>query len=172
MKRNVEIKARIENTEDLIGKVKELADEGPVEISQVDIFFNCLNGRLKLRSFPSGEGELIFYRRPNRAGPKESNYVIYSTAQPDILSEVLSQAYGQSGRVHKMRTLFQIGRTRIHLDKVQGLGNFLELEVVLADNETSENGYSEAYDLLNRLGIRDSQLIEKAYIDLQNEKIR
>ncbi len=76
--------------------------------------------------------------------------------------------YGQIGRVRKHRTLFLIGRTRVHLDRVEGLGHFLELEVVLAEGESSEVGVLVAHDLLGKFGISSSQLIEGAYIDLLN----
>jgi len=75
-------------------------------------------------------------------------------------------AYGQAGRVRKHRTLFLAGRTRIHLDKVEGLGDFLELEVVLEEGESAEKGVQEAHGLMAKLGIEPSQLIEDAYVDL------
>ena len=77
----------------------------------------------------------------------------------------LYKAYG-TGRVQKLRTLFLRGRTRIHLDEVAGLGDFLELEVVLADRELPARGLDEANDLLRRLGVDSSQLIEGSYLDL------
>lgn len=170
MARNVEIKARIESLESILPKVAALADKGPIEIIQDDTFFTCMNGRLKLRVFSPMEGELIFYRRPDQAGPKESFYLISPTTAPDVLRESLSLGYGQIGRVRKHRTLFLIGRTRVHLDSVEGLGHFLELEVVLAEGESSEAGVLVAHDLLGKLGISSSQLIEGAYIDLLNEQ--
>ena len=78
----------------------------------------------------------------------------------------LSLAYGQVGRVRKYRTLFLVGRTRVHLDRVEDLGHFLELEVMLVDDESPEAGIREASDLMDRLGIQPSQLIEGAYLDL------
>jgi predicted adenylyl cyclase CyaB len=172
MPRNVEIKARIESVEALLPRAQAVADSGPIEILQDDTFFQCPNGRLKLRAFSEASGELIFYQRPDSAGPKESFYVISKTASPDSLREALSLAYGQAGRVRKHRTLFISGRTRIHLDRVEGLGDFLELEVVLSDGESPEAGIKTAHELLVRLGISTEQLIEGAYIDLlrQNNK--
>ena len=78
----------------------------------------------------------------------------------------LALAYWEGGRVKKRRTLFLVGRTRIHLDAVQGLGEFLELEVVLASDEQVESGVEEAHRLLERLGVQQSQLIDVAYVDL------
>jgi len=166
MARNVEIKARIESVESLLPRVQAIADSGPTEILQDDTFFHCPSGRLKLRAFSKMSGELIFYRRPDSAGPKESFYVISPTASPDTLREALSLAYGQAGRVRKHRTLFMVGRTRIHLDRVDALGDFLELEVVLTEGESTETGMGIADELLARLGISSNQLIEGAYVDL------
>lgn len=137
-----------------------------VEIPQDDTFFVCERGRMKLRAFSATDGQLIFYRRPNQAGPKESFCVISPTASPDSLGDALSLAYGQAGRVRKHRTLYLVGRTRVHLDRVEHLGHFLELEVVLSEGERPEAGAKEARDLMAALGITDAQLVEGAYVDL------
>jgi predicted adenylyl cyclase CyaB len=170
MPRNVEIKAKIEDITTLTGKVAEMADKGPIEISQDDTFFACPNGRMKLRTFSETEAELIFYKRPNQTGPKESTYSKTAVPEPDKMREVLLQAYGHTGRVRKNRTLFLIGRTRVHLDRVEGLGDFLELEVVLTDKETKEDGAAEANYLLGKLGITPDHLIDRAYVDLLKER--
>lgn len=166
MARNIEIKARVANVATLVPRVAEIATEGPIELAQDDTFFNCVTGRLKLRAFSNDSGELIFYRRVNQAGPKESFYIRSPTSSPETLRESLSLAYGQIGRIRKYRTLFLVGRTRVHLDRVEGLGHFLELEVVLVDDEPGDAGIREASELMDRLGIQPSQLVEGAYLDL------
>jgi predicted adenylyl cyclase CyaB len=170
MARNVEIKAHVADMAALAARVAAIADSGPVEIPQDDTFFRCDVGRLKLRAFSDGTGELIFYRRPDQGGPKESFYVLSPTASPDTLREALTLAHGQVGRVVKHRTLFLAGRTRVHLDRVDGLGDFMELEVVLADGETLDAGVREARELMTRLGIAPGSLVEGAYLDLQRER--
>ncbi|MDB5968472.1 MAG: hypothetical protein JWQ90_922 [Hydrocarboniphaga sp.] len=170
MPRNIEIKARIDSVESLAPRAAALADEGPIEILQDDTFFRCESGRLKLRAFSRVQGELIFYCRADRQGPKESFYIRSPTAAPDTLRTTLSLAYGETGRVRKHRTLFMVGRTRIHLDVVENLGHFLELEVVLGDAEPAEAGVAEAQALMARLGVEPSQLIEGAYVDLLAER--
>ncbi|MHA2758072.1 class IV adenylate cyclase [Aeromonas dhakensis] len=166
MPRNIEIKASIERIDDLLPKALAIADQGPVEIEQDDTFFRCDAGRLKLRTLSPSAGELIFYRRADQQGPKESFYLLTTTHEPDRLRETLSLACGQIGRVQKKRTLLLLGRTRIHLDRVQGLGHFLELEVVLEEDEPLEAGMQEANDLMAQLGVEPSRLIEGAYLDL------
>ncbi len=166
MPRNVEIKASLESLDAIRPAVEQLATSGPTEIYQDDTFFFCRQGRLKLRQFSETAGELIFYRRADEEGPRESFYVITQTAEPAALREVLALAYGQTGRVLKNRTLFMIGRTRVHLDRVQDLGDFLELEVVLADDEPVNAGEEIARRLLLQLDISPTQLIKRAYFDL------
>lgn len=166
MARNIEIKARVADLAALTARVAAIADAGPVPIAQDDTFFRCDSGRLKLRVFDDGRGELIFYRRADRGGPKESFYIVSPTASPDTLREALTQSNGQEGRVVKQRTLFLAGRTRVHLDRVQGLGDYMELEVVLADGEAAEDGVREAHDLMARLDIAADRLVEGAYHDL------
>jgi predicted adenylyl cyclase CyaB len=166
MARNIEIKARVESVETLAERVAAIADEGPIVMFQDDTFFMCERGRMKLRAFSATEGQLIFYQRPNAKGPKESCYIISPTAVPDSLREALSLAYGQAGRVRKLRTLYVVGRTRVHLDQVEGLGQFVELEVVLSDGEGTRPGIEEAEGLVALLGISSAQLVDEAYVDL------
>src|SRR5215510_7194523 len=148
MARNIEIKARIESVEATMTRAAALADRGPVEIEQDDTFFACPRGRLKLRAFSAAEGQLIFYQRPDQTGPKESFFVLSPTASPDSLRQALSLAFGAAGRVRKHRTVYLVGRTRVHLDRVERLGDFLELEVVLRADETAEAGVKEARALM------------------------
>ncbi len=167
MPRNIEIKARIDSVAKLLPRAQALAaGQAPVEILQDDTFFACPNGRLKLRAFSAESGELIFYRRDDQQGPKESFYVRTPTTQPDSLRETLRLACGEAGRVRKRRQLLLIGRTRVHLDEVEGLGEFMELEVVLQDDEPAEVGEREAQALMARLGIEPTALIDAAYVDL------
>ena len=168
MARNIEIKARIDSVERVARIAATLADSGPVEIAQDDTFFRCNDSadRLKLRTFAPDRAELIFYRRANAAGPKESFYLITPVSTPDVLRESLTLAWGQAGRVRKQRRLFIVGRTRVHLDRVEGLGEFLELEVVLAEGEGAEAGMADAHALMAHLGIEAQHLVQGAYVDL------
>jgi adenylate cyclase class IV len=166
MPRNIEIKARIDDIGAVTALAAALATEGPVAIPQDDTFFHCESGRLKLRAFSGTSGELIYYQRPDQTGPKESFYMLSPTSNVASLREALSLAYGQSGRVRKQRVVYLAGRTRIHLDQVEGLGSFLELEVVLAEGEAREAGMIEAHALMKELGIPENQLVEGAYLDL------
>lgn len=172
MPRNVEIKARVARPNALLDAVLDIADRGPTVFAQDDTFFACPNGRLKLRMFSEREGQLIFYRRDDVAGPKLSEYVIAATHEPDALRGTLALAYGVVGRVRKTRTLCFVGQTRIHLDDVEGLGHFVELEVVLEPEQSPEDGRAIADALLARLAIEPTQLVSRAYVDLLADAAR
>ena len=166
MARNIEIKARLANRATVEAATAALAN-GPGElIRQDDTFFASPKGRLKQREFAAGHGELIFYQRSDATGPKASRYDIAATDEPAALRRVLGQALGAAGRVRKERTLYVIGRTRVHLDRVEGLGDFVELEVVLTEGEAEAAGLAEARRLMASLGIDETALIAGAYVDL------
>lgn len=170
MPRNIEIKARIDDLDSLERLARALADGEPELIAQDDTFFACPNGRLKLRVFADGRGELIAYDRADIEGPKPSDYTITAVDDPDALRGTLARALGLGGRVVKQRTLLRAGRTRIHLDRVDGLGDFLELEVVLQDQDCEEDGIAIAHELLVRLQVDRAQLVRGAYVDLLGDR--
>ena len=71
--------------------------------------------------------------------------------------------------VRKQRTLYLIGQTRIHLDRVDQLGEFVELEVVLKNEQTTEQGTAIANGLIVSLGLQTAERIPHAYADLLAE---
>jgi predicted adenylyl cyclase CyaB len=167
MKRNVEIKARVDDLVAVRERAGKLAHGGPVIFTQTDTFSHCARGRLKLRQLAdSAEAELIYYERPDETGPRESRYHIYRAADPDSLRATLLVALGVRGVVRKQRTLYLMGPSRIHLDEVEGLGGFVEIEVVLDPEQDTADGAVIAQQLMSKLGIETEQLIDKAYIDL------
>ncbi|XP_056425818.1 uncharacterized protein LOC130367426 [Hyla sarda] len=170
MPRNVEVKARIHDWERTLQVCKQLSGSNGEQILQRDVFFNTTKDRLKLRDFQDGTGQLIYYERPDQLGPKLSNYSISNTADPNGLEAVLTQALGVRGKVVKERFLFLVGQTRIHLDRVKDLGDFLELEVVLIESQTAQDGDLIAQELMNSLKISQDDLLTGAYMDLLQDK--
>ena len=167
MPANVEIKARVDSVEALLPLARALSDDvHPQLIHQDDTFFDAPHGRLKLRVFGDGSGELIHYHRPDVDGPKVSDYLLAPVAEPETLRAVLSRAFGLLGRVRKERILVLVGATRVHLDRVEGLGDFLELEVVLAEGQTEADGVAVAHALMAGLQVTPAQLVSGAYLDL------
>lgn len=165
MARNVEIKARLYQRSELEDRIVPIADSGPIVLKQTDQFYRVADGRLKLRQINGEHAELIFYRRSDAAGPKTSDYSRVPVVHPDQLAQLLTLALEPLGIVSKTRTLYLIGQTRIHLDEVEDLGSYLELEVVLEPSQSEADGEVIAKKLMQTLGIRSEDLVEGAYID-------
>ena len=166
MARNVEVKACVVDVAALEPAVALLADSGPTPIAQDDTFFQSAHGRLKLREFSDGSAELIAYERADTSGPKVSTYLRTPVVDPASLRAALAAACGVRGRVRKQRTLYLIGATRVHLDVVEGLGHFVELEVVLRDRQSQAQGMAVAQGLLDALQIDPTRFVAQAYVDL------
>ena len=166
MARNIEIKARARDFKEQTRIAESLGDGIPEIIIQEDTFFNVPTGRLKLRVFEDGTGELIQYERDDSRGPSESNYLISPTNYPESLGEALKNSLGVRAVVRKKRMVYLCGQTRIHFDQVEGLGAYIELEVVLEENQPFSDGAATAEELMVRLGIRDTELVDSAYVDL------
>jgi predicted adenylyl cyclase CyaB len=166
MPRNIELKARAADPRRQQEIASALSDVAPEVLCQEDVFFAVSRGRLKLRILDAGIGELIYYEREDRPDPKPSDYLVAPVGDPLALRRLLERALGLRGVVRKIRTLYRSGRTRIHLDEVEGLGSFLELEVVVRSEEGPEDCLREARSLASSLGIRGEDLLDRAYIDL------
>ncbi len=166
MARNVEIKARVADPGATWRRIEALADGPPETLEQRDTFFRIAAGRLKLREIAGRPAELIFYERADTPDPVESHYERVAVSDAPALRGLLAAALGAGGEVVKRRLLFHTGRTRIHLDDVQRLGWFLELEVQLADGEAPETGKGEAARIMAALAVEPSALVSEAYVDL------
>ena len=166
MPSNIEVKARVKHPEKLQALVKTITQTPGQSIKQEDIFFRVPKGRLKLRRVLDSPSELIYYHRENVPAPKVSQYIIWPVDKPDILETILISALGLLEKVRKERTLYRIGPTRIHLDRVESLGNFLELEVVLAEIQPPTDPLKMTFTLMEALKIQNDDLISGAYLDL------
>lgn len=166
MAKNIEVKARVRDLAELQKRAEALADGPAVILRQTDTFFTASSGRLKLREVPERPAQLIYYEREDKGGPKASNYFIFNTPDAGDLKDVLGRALGLKGTIRKVRRLYMVGQTRVHVDEVDGLGAFMELEVVMRDGQSETEGQRIAADLMRLLGVKESDLVETAYMDL------
>ncbi len=171
MPRNVEIKARVRDVADLRARVEQLSDDTPGEIlNQEDTFYGTSHGRLKLRVLAPDRCELIYYERPDEFSAKTSTYEIVRSGNPEAFARILKSVLPLRGIVTKRRRLYHIGQTRVHLDTVDGLGEFIELEVILATHQSADEGQRIAQGLMAQLQIPREDLVANAYMDLLERK--
>ena len=166
----LEIKAKVKNLDEVKLVAASLSASDGRIIKQRDVFFKVDSGRLKLRFLEEEDSQLVFYVRDDQGGPKLSDYSIATISKPEELLVTLGQALGVRGEVRKTRWLYLVGQTRVHCDRVEGLGDFAELEVVLNDDQSTDDGVKIANELMSKLGISESDLITGAYMDLIDGK--
>lgn len=163
---NIELKARLADLNAARQIAQELATERLEDQRQIDTYFRCHDGRLKLREINGQRAELVWYRRPDRADAKQSLYSLVDVPNPLELKAALTGALGILAIVDKHREIYMYQNVRIHLDRVADLGSFLEFEAVLGNGVDAQTGYSQVLLLRDRLQIGDEDLLEGSYSDL------
>jgi homotetrameric cytidine deaminase len=165
--RNVELKARDPDPARSLERALALGAEDQGEIRQRDTYFARARGRLKLREQEPGEAELIAYSRADEPDARTSSYRRVPVAEASAVREALDEAYGTLVTVTKRRRLLLWERVRIHLDEVEGLGSYLELEAVASPDSEDLGGEHEKVERLRtELDIEDANLIATSYSDL------
>ncbi|MDX6719832.1 MAG: cytidine deaminase [Solirubrobacteraceae bacterium] len=165
-RRNLEIKAIDPDPPATLRAALALGAEDEGRLHQRDTYFHAVQGRLKLREAPPEPAELIAYARAELAGPKVSLYRVVQVADHLALIDALTDALGVRVVVEKARRLLRWRNVRIHLDRVDGLGDFVELEAVAASPGGLEVERDRVQELLALLGIDDRHLVAQGYADL------
>lgn len=163
--KNLEFKANCDSLNVLRGRLANLQAEHRRTMKQLDTYFNVPQGRLKLREINTHDAELIYYERSDLAESRYSNYQVCDIPEPMAFKQIVTMAWGVKGVVEKQRELWMFGDTRIHLDEVRDLGQFVELETVIR-NQTEESAQAEHQLVKDALGIREEDLISVSYSDL------
>jgi adenylate cyclase class 2 len=166
-RRNLELKARDPDPGRSLKTCEDLGAEDKGVLLQKDTYFNVRKGRLKLRQEGGAAPHLIAYERPDLLGHKESRYRIVEIGDASELEEALAGVLGITGVVSKARRLFLFEGVRIHLDRVDGLGNFIEFEGVAAPGDTDLARFEVLLaDLRHSFDIEGADLLSGSYCDL------
>lgn len=163
---NIELKARCPDREKAESVCERLGAELVHVEVQTDHYFSVGAYRMKLRESSLGEHWLVFYNRPNEPGTRKSSYRLVPVPDPVEKRRILSKTMPVKAVVRKERTLLMLGPVRIHLDRVDDLGDFLEFEAVLGDGFGEKEGHREVARLRQEFGIAEEDLISGSYSDL------
>jgi adenylate cyclase class 2 len=165
--KNIEIKFQIPSHQEIISYLNKHHDIDFLwSKEQTDIYFWIPNGRLKLRIQTDSDPQLIYYQRNNSLDARLSEYLIFDASDADSLKIILEKALGVKTLVKKKRHLYQFHNVRIHIDEVNGLGNFIEFESVLDDGTDEETGHNNLQHLLKNLSSFPLTPIAESYADL------
>ena len=168
MPRNLEVKAKIRSVREAQETARSINATFEGTLHQVDTYFNVPRGRLKSREINGARAELIFYERDEQSKHRESNYRVFPCAEISLLKEILEKSLGIRATVRKKRELFMYNSTRIHLDEVENLGSFLELESPV--EESMEKAQEVVAFLVREFNLQDTDFVLGSYVDLLTSK--
>jgi predicted adenylyl cyclase CyaB len=164
---HLEVKAVIHQPE----RIREILKQQKARFTgvdfQTDIYFKVPRGRLKLRQ-GNIENALIFYERADTAAPRNSQAITQPVSSDHSLREMLSASLGILTEVKKVRESYLLGHTKIHLDQVDKLGAFVEIEIPHPDRSADEAVLQEeCHRMIGLLGLREADFCAVSYSDLQ-----
>jgi homotetrameric cytidine deaminase len=163
--RNVEVKALDPEPERSLAICRELGAEDRGVLVQRDTYFRAPSGRLKLREERDAGATLVQYDRPDAAAARVSRYRLVAVEDADGLREALDAALGTLVIVEKQRRLLLWKGVRIHLDQVDGLGDFVELEGVAEPGSDLSAERRRVDALAEALGIVPERIVAESYSD-------
>ena len=161
---NVEYKAELRDLPLARTILKALRATPIAVLRQTDTYYRIGQGRLKKRECEGEPVEYIYYDRANRAAAKLSLFNVYSERQA-------RERYGEQELpiwvvVRKSRELFILDNVRIHLDRVDGLGDFIEFEAIVSKTHNVAKCHRDLAGLRERLGPAMGEAIGVSYSDL------
>jgi len=163
---NIEIKARCNKPE----RIRELLNTRNARFEgldhQVDTYFQVNEGRLKVRE-GNIENNLIYYKRDNISGPKQSDCQLFRTDPGSQLKSILRDSMGILAVVDKQREIYYISNIKIHIDIVKDLGSFVEIEACDEQGKfTSDQLHEQCMELMKEMQIDEADLESRSYSDL------
>ena len=168
--KNIEFKARVSSLAPYENKLLTLSPRFEGLDHQVDTYFNVPNGRLKLRE-GNIENALINYNRADTADAKLSDIILYHHQPDAALKAILKLQLGIKAVVDKKRKIYFINHIKFHFDEVDGLGTFIEVEVIDKNgNLTIEAMKKDCDHYFHFFNLQKTDLVDRSYSDLILEK--
>jgi predicted adenylyl cyclase CyaB len=162
---NIELKARCDNPERVREFLLENNAEYKGEDHQIDTYYNTKHGRLKIRR-GNIEDSLVFYKRDDTPEQKESQIILEANPSKD-LEKILALTNGILVRVDKKREIYFIGNVKFHIDRIENLGSFMEIEAISENNQIPREELIKQFSYYKeKLHIQDVDLINKSYSDM------
>ena len=165
-RRNIELKSKCADLARARDAALRLGAREAGVLEQIDTYFHCTTGRLKLRETVGRPAELIAYARADRPDVRESAYHLVPVEEPGPLKRGLAVALGVRVVVIKRRVLLLWHNVRIHLDDVRELGSFIEFEAVMGEGENEATAYERLATLAATMDLKPEDRIATSYSNL------
>lgn len=166
MARNIELKARCSDLDAAAAVCRRLGAPLQWTRRQTDTYFRVAHGRLKLRQEEPGVAVLVEYHRANASAARECRYTLTPAPHAEETLDALSARHGVLVQVVKTRSLYLLAHVRIHLDRVDGLGTFIEFEAVMGPQHDDAATHARLAELCAAFGIADEDLVPVSYSNL------
>jgi len=161
---NFEFKARLDDPAHVRAVLKHLRARSVGTDHQVDTYFCVPQGRLKVREGRI-ENSLILYHRTNSAHARRSSVEMMLLPRRNSVRAILSRALGVLAVVDKRREIYFVGNVKIHLDRVRGLGTFVEVEAMTRTGDLGKVR-AQAAKFQKLFAIPHSAIVPQSYSDL------
>ncbi len=164
---NIEIKAIAHDPVKIREYLKKAEASFKGTDHQTDTYFNVHKGRLKLRQ-GNIEYNLIYYERENIQGAKSSDFSLVKVADGEALKATLTRALGVMKVIEKNREIYYIDNVKFHIDQVEGLGSFVEIEAgnLLDPTKLREDLQQQCDFYISALEINADDMLTHSYSDM------
>ena len=167
---NIEFKAKALDSAALEEKLLSLKPLFVGEDHQKDTYYDVSIGRLKLRE-GNIENALIWYQREDVGGAKQSDILLYKHSPDEALKKILLKLHGIKIVVDKIRKIYFVENVKFHFDRVEGLGDFIEVEAIDSNGEIGIEKLKEQCDFyINFFEIKQNDFMKQSYSDMVLEK--
>ena len=167
---NIEIKSKQKDIDSIRNILVQHNAEFKGIDNQIDTYYIVNSGRLKLRE-GNIENSLIYYQRKDQHGPKQSDVVLYRTEPNSSLKEILEKSLNILVKVKKRREIYFIENVKFHLDNVDKLGHFIEIEAINNYQYNSkEKLLKQCEYYIELFNIDQNDLISESYSDMLLKK--
>jgi predicted adenylyl cyclase CyaB len=158
----LDLKIRHDDLESVRERLKSLGARLQAKIHQIDTYYQCRDGKLKLRENLGVGSELIYYERERIKGVRKAKIISFKVEDVKACRQILAKITKPVKFIEKVREIYHFDNIKIHLDEVKGLGRFVEFECENVNEEIRKR----FLNLISKLGLNKDNLVEGSYSDM------
>lgn len=171
----IEVKVRADHSKAFpilkkIGAVKlGVEDQSDTYFAAPHRDFAKTDEALRIRSL---DGQAVLtYKGPKLDGISKTREEFETPVDEVTTIQILhALGFSEAGVVRKKREVFRTGEITVCLDAVEGLGEFLEVEIVAENEKELDTSRAKLFELLKQFGAREMNSIRTSYLEMVLEK--